>query len=147
MEKLPHVYTVSTRGNASDIGLVCEADNLPTLSIAGPPEFDGPGDQWSPETLLCAALANCFVLSFKAIATASRFEWVSLQCDVEGELAKVERSLQFTRFHQQVVLEIGDETQREKAEKLLEKAEVSCLIGNSLKAAITLDYRIAVNPL
>lgn len=144
MEQLPHVYTVRTVGSSQAVALHCESDNLPSLNVAGPAEFDGPGDLWSPETLLTAALANCFVLSFKAIATASRFEWLELQCEVEGELDKVERSLKFTRFHQQVVLRISDESQREKAAKLLEKAETACLIGNSLNAQITLDYKITV---
>lgn len=144
MEPLPHVYTVRAVGNRQAVALHCESDDLPSLSVAGPAEFDGPGDLWSPETLLTAALANCFVLSFKAIATASRFEWLDLQCEVEGELDKVERSLKFTRFHQQVVLRISDESGREKAAKLLEKAESACLIGNSLNAQITLDYKITV---
>jgi hypothetical protein len=33
-----------------------------------PREFDGRGNQWSPESLLAAALADCFVLSFRAVA-------------------------------------------------------------------------------
>ncbi len=141
MQNLPHTYTVVSQGGAEN-ALKTEARQLPALMVDGPAEFGGPGDQWSPETLLTAALANCFILSFRAIAQASRFDWQSIRCQVEGQLDKVERSLTFTRFHQQVTLYIGDEGQQEKAAKLLEKAETSCLISNSLTAEIHLDYEI-----
>jgi organic hydroperoxide reductase OsmC/OhrA len=49
---------------------VCSA-RLPDLAIAPPAEFEGPGDRWSPETLLCASVANCFILTFRAYARAS----------------------------------------------------------------------------
>lgn len=143
MQNLPHHYRVSA---AADNGptVATSANHLPTMTVAAPAEFDGPGDQWSPETLLCAAVANCFVLSFKAIAQASRFDWQSLHCEVTGTLDKVERSMQFTRFDQQVKLTIGDAGQRDKAIKLLEKAEQHCLVSNSLKAEIHLELDVAV---
>lgn len=143
MQNLPHHYRVSA---AADNGptVATSANHLPTMTVAAPAEFDGPGDQWSPETLLCAAVANCFVLSFKAIAQASRFDWQSLHCEVTGTLDKVERSMQFTRFDQQVKLTIGDASQRDKAIKLLEKAEQHCLVSNSLKAEIHLELDVAV---
>lgn len=141
MQSLPHKYSVSSQG-AADGALTTQGQHLPPLLVDGPAEFGGPGDQWSPETLLTAALANCFILSFRAIAQASRFEWQSIRCQVEGELDKVERSLKFTRFHQQVTLYIQDESQRDKAAKLLEKAETSCLVSNTLAADISLDYDI-----
>ena len=48
---------------------------LPDLETAPPPEFDGPGGLWSPENLLCAAVADCFILTFRAIASFSRLSW------------------------------------------------------------------------
>ena len=44
---------------------------LPDLATAPPVEFEGPGDAWSPETLLCAALVDCFILTFRAVARAA----------------------------------------------------------------------------
>ena len=37
-------------------------------------------------TLLIAAVADCFILTFRAVARASRFEWISLGCTVDGVL-------------------------------------------------------------
>ena len=57
MHPYPHHYTVHAR--AEHIGDVdVSAEGLPTLRTAPPVEFDGPGDRWSPETLLCAALLD-----------------------------------------------------------------------------------------
>jgi uncharacterized OsmC-like protein len=30
--------------------------------------FDGPGDAWSPENLLLAAVQSCFLFTFQAVA-------------------------------------------------------------------------------
>jgi organic hydroperoxide reductase OsmC/OhrA len=69
---------------------------LPSLETAAPPQFGGPGDVWSPETLLCASLADCFVLTFRAITRAARFRWLRLECRAEGLLERVGQVSQFT---------------------------------------------------
>ena len=138
MQDLPHHYRVSASADGNS-HVVISSDGLPSLETAGPPEFGGPGDVWSPETLLVGAVANCFVLTFRAIARASRFEWQSLRCAVSGTLDKIERITQFTRFDLTVELTVPAGTDEKKAHRLLEKAERGCLITNSLTAAIHLD--------
>jgi organic hydroperoxide reductase OsmC/OhrA len=41
---------------------------LPDFETVPPAEFDGPGDRWSPETLPCAPMADCFLLSFRSVS-------------------------------------------------------------------------------
>lgn len=83
MQDLPHHYYV--KANASSEGDVSlSADKLPTLLSALPAEYGGPGDCWSPESLLVAAIADCFVLTFRAIARGSKLSWVSLSCGGSG---------------------------------------------------------------
>ena len=97
MQEFPHHYRVSASGGPDgDVGL--DTEGLPTLASAAPVEFGGPGGRWSPESLLVAAVADCFVLSFRAIARASRLPWVSLQCSVEGTLERVDGVTKFTAF-------------------------------------------------
>jgi hypothetical protein len=43
-----------------------------------------------------AAVADCFVLTFRGIAGVSRFPWVAMDCDVTGTVERVERVTQFT---------------------------------------------------
>jgi organic hydroperoxide reductase OsmC/OhrA len=94
--------------------------------------------------MLVASVADCFILSFKAIARASKFEWLSLSCDVVGDLDRVERITQFVGFRLRVTLEVLEGTREDKALRLLEKAEKSCLITNSLKAESHLDAEVLV---
>lgn len=143
MHPLPHHYTV--RAAVAPAGPVAlEATALPALPSDAPAEFGGPGTLWSPETLLTAALADCFVLSFRAVAAASRFDWTALHCEVEGTLDRVERVTQFTGFRLRARLELPPGSDEARATRLLEKAEQVCLISASLKAPRHLEAEIAI---
>jgi organic hydroperoxide reductase OsmC/OhrA len=93
----PHTYFASAVA-ATTGPVAVESPQLPSLESASPPEFDGPGGMWSPETLLCASLADCFILTFRAVSRAAHLEWLSLECRVQGVLERVERLPQFTSF-------------------------------------------------
>ena len=143
MQELPHRYNVRAVTNSADTTTI-ESANLPSLTAAPPAEFGGPGDCWSPETLLVAAVADCFILTFKAIARASKLDWTSLSCQVEGVLERVERVTSFTAFNVEAHLVIPDEKHRDQAFRLLEKAENSCLVTNSLKAESHLASEVSI---
>jgi organic hydroperoxide reductase OsmC/OhrA len=120
------------------------AERLTTLRSASPAEFDGPGDRWSPETLLVGAVADCFILTFRAIANASKLSWLSLDCDATGTLDRVDRVTQFTHFDLTAHLVVPAGVNAEAARHALEKAERNCLISSSLKAAVALDARVEI---
>lgn len=141
MQDLPHLYVVAANADA-DSHVLISSQGLEPLETAGPPEFGGPGDLWSPETLLVGTVANCFILTFRAVARASKFEWVSLRCDVSGTLDKIERVTQFTSFDLRVELTVAPGTDEKKALRLLEKAEHHCLITSSMKAKTSLDAKV-----
>jgi len=142
MQAYPHHYEASAQGAAA--GLVeVTARALPPLPTAAPPEFDGPGGAWSPETLLVAALADCFILTFRGIARAAHFEWRTVRCRVEGVLDRVAGTAQFCRFTTRATLAVPPGANREKARELLERAEKLCLIGNSLRGERLLEIEIA----
>jgi peroxiredoxin-like protein len=143
MQEYPHRYCVAAVANADgDVDL--QSDRLPALASAPPIQFDGPGNLWSPETLLVAAIADCFVLTFRAIARASKLSWVSLRCDVEGVLDRVEHVAQFTDFLVHATLEVPAGSNEDQARRLLARAEKSCLVTNSLKAAVRLEAEVQV---
>lgn len=131
MHPYPHLYSVQAQAEAAgDVAL--NSNGLPAIATAPPAEFDGPGDRWSPETLLVGAVADCFVLSFRAVARASKLEWTGLEANVEGKLDRVEGSTRFTEFHVHATLRVPAGTDVARATQLLEKAEQVCLISNSL---------------
>ncbi|MDA8962444.1 OsmC family protein [Congregibacter sp.] len=143
MQDFPHHYLVNGSATA-DSPVVLRADNLSEIVTAPPAEFGGPGDKWSPEALLVAAVADCFILSFRAIARASKLDWSDIQCSASGTLDRVERVTQFTAISVEATLSVPAGTNVDKAEKLLHKAEQSCLITNSLIANSTLSTTITV---
>ena len=141
MQDYPHHYSVAASA-AAEGEVRVEAEQLPAIVSAPPAQFGGPGDRWSPETLLVAAVADCFVLTFRAIARASKLTWVSLRCEVEGTLERVERVTQFTAFRVSAVLRVPPGTDEERAQRLLARAEQSCLVTNSLKAEFHLSASV-----
>jgi len=141
MHAYPHLYRVNASAVQAGTVKVTSA-GLPELETAPPVEFDGPGDAWSPETLLCAALVDCFILTFRAVARASKFEWSKLDCWVEGTLDRSQGAAQFTRFAVHATLTVAGKADEAKARALLERAERTCLISNSLKSERTLEMTV-----
>lgn len=143
MHAFPHLYRATASGHQSQPVALSSA-GLPELVSAPPAEFDGPGDQWSPETLLIAAVADCFVLSFRAVAAASKFDWTDLSCESVGKLERVDRVIKFTEITNIVRLQIPTAASETTAHRLLDKAESVCLISNSLNAEVQLEIHIDV---
>jgi|TARA_B100001971_G_C18230754_1_gene563731 organic hydroperoxide reductase OsmC/OhrA len=141
MKEYPHLYKVQAlAASEGEVGL--ESKDLPSLQTAPPAEFGGPGDRWSPETLLVAAVADCFILSFRAIARASKLPWNSLSCEVDGILEPVDKVTQFTEFFVHAHLVVPSDVKEATANRILQKAKTSCLITNSLKAKTHLGVLI-----
>lgn len=141
MQALPHRYQLSASSLAEG-HLQLSAPGLPDLQAAAPAEFDGPGDQWSPEALFMASVASCFILSFRAISSISTFDWLKLECAAEGVLDKQERKICFTEVALKASLTLAEDGDADKARKLLEKAEQNCLISNSLLCPVHLQIEI-----
>lgn len=141
MQQYPHHYRVAASAEAEgNVNLA--SPGLDPIPSAPPAEFDGPGDLWSPETLLVAAIADCFILSFRGIAKASRLAWLSMECDVEGRLERVEGTTRFTAYEIRATLYVPGDTNEEKAHRLLQKAEAGCLITNSLSGSTHLSATV-----
>jgi organic hydroperoxide reductase OsmC/OhrA len=143
MHPFPHHYFVNAVVRpVGDVPLSTEGVRI--IESAPPKEFDGPGNQWSPEGLLTAAVVDCFVLSFRAIAAASKYAWVRLESRTQGTLDRVDGKMRFTRFDTHAKLFVPDGADVERAKKLLEKAESSCLVTNSLNSELHLTLEVAV---
>jgi len=143
MKPLPHRYNV-TLASSEQSNPVITSDRLEPLTSAPPENFDGPGNLWSPETLLVAAVADCFALTFRSIAKTSQLRWTKLLCDADGTLDRSEGVTRFTEIDLHVWLVVPPETSSEKARVMLEKAEKSCLVGNSLRFKPRLHLNVSV---
>jgi len=145
MHPYPHQYLASATGNPAG-AVTVTSPQLPDIETAPPPEFDGPGGVWSPESLLCAAVADCFILTFRGVTRAAKFEWLTLQCRVQGTLERVDGKSQFTKFATFATLSVAAGADSAKARSLLERAEHGCLIANSLLGERTLESEIVEGP-
>lgn len=144
MHPLPHTYSVQLAGGPEGYAQLM-GEGVPALASAGPKEFDGPGDAWSPEYLLLAAVSSCFLLTFRAVAKASGLEFVSLDCACDGIVDKQDRKLCFTQINLHPHLVLRDELDREKALRVLEKSEKGCLVSASLSTPVHMQATVTVS--
>lgn len=95
--------------------------------------------------MLVGAVADCFVLTFRAVARGMSLPWESLTCEVEGTLDRIDRVVQFTAFRVHATLVVPPGADVEQAHRALVRAEQGCLIANSLKAPSHLELKVQVS--
>jgi peroxiredoxin-like protein len=133
-----HEYRIKAFGAGGRNGVVHAEGVLSSISFSAPPEFLGEPGRWTPEHFLVAALASCFVSTFFGIAEKSHFEFVSLNLDAEGVLGNEDAIWRFTEIRLRPVVTVLKEEDRDRAIRLLEKAEESCLVARSLQFKVIL---------
>lgn len=143
MHPFPHHYQVHARGSSTG-PVSLDSEGAPTLPSVPPVQFGGAGDGWSPETLLVAAATSCFVLTFRAVAAASKLSWQRLECEADGLLDRRDTVTRFVALHLRARLLIAPGQDAERATRLLEKAEKTCLVTNSLAFMPTLESEVVV---
>jgi organic hydroperoxide reductase OsmC/OhrA len=141
MASFPHRYTVLTSGRPEG-PLPVESKGLPTLETSAPPEFGGPEGYWSPETMLTGAVANCLILTFRALSRAAKLEWSNLEVACSGEVDKTREGLRFTKFTVDASLTIAGDTDEAEAREVLENAKKHCLVTASLTSTTEMTVEI-----
>lgn len=139
-----HHFYSATATAAAQGNVKLDVEGLSSLESAAPKEFGGPGGQWSPEDLVVGAVADCFVLSFRAVAAASKFDFKDIHCTATGELNKADTGVQFVGFKVSAKLTVDADADQDRAANLLKKAKAACFITNSLKAPAELETQIDV---
>jgi len=141
MHPLPHRYQVQARAGTEGVVRI-GTPGAPDLATAPPPEFDGPGGCWSPETLLAAAVADCYTLAFRAVARASRLGWTAIDVSVTAELDRADCVTRFTRLVISPRVCVDEGVSERFAITVLEKAARSCLVTHSLLAESVLQPEV-----
>jgi peroxiredoxin-like protein len=134
-----HYYNVNLNWLADRKGEIFSPELNEKFVIATPPQFPkGIEGIWSPEHLLTAAVSSCFMTTFLAIAENFKLEFKNFSCAAKGKLEQVDGKFLITEIILEPILEIVHEADKEKAEKVLQKSEVACLISNSIKSKVSL---------
>jgi len=127
------------RRGAMDFG-----EGKPELPIAAGPEFKGHSGIITPEDMLLGAISACTMTSFVALAERHSLDFSSYEDEAWGLVSHDGEVYRFTEGNVHIVLVIGREEDRSKAEELIEKAHRYCFISNSVRfpVEVTADIRV-----
>ncbi len=138
MKPVPHRYDVRLTGGPAGYATL-SAPGVPELKSAPPLDYDGPGDAWSPEHLLLAAVETCFLFTLRAVAKASKIEFVALDLASQGAVDRQDGVTRFTEIVLRPRLTVPAGTDRERVLWVLQKSERACLVSASLAPPIRLE--------
>lgn len=144
-----HYYSVDINWENNRRSILCSPElnkkNGICIEVATPPEFPkGIEGIWSPEHLFVAAISGCLMTTFLAIAENSKLEFTSFSCQAKGKLENVEGKLMMSEVILNPTVIIQNELHKDKATRILKKAEDACLISNSIRSKITMEALIVV---
>jgi uncharacterized OsmC-like protein len=141
MKPLPHRYEVHLTGGPSGYAQLSAA-GLPGLRTAPPVDYGGPGDAWSPEHLLLAAVQACFLFTLRAVARVSKVDFTALELDVSGTVDRHDGVTRFTEIVLRPRLTVASDVDRARAIRVLEKSERACLVSASLSTPIRVEPEV-----
>lgn len=112
-----------------------------TAECSVPPEFNGPGKGFSPEDLYAQALTNCFIGTFKVYAENSKLTFDDLKVETSLEV-NLNENKKVVMKSCQMVIQLANPSQADKAELLVKKTFESGFILNSVKTEINYQLHI-----
>lgn len=139
----PHLYNVDISWTKERQGEMSSPELSTVIEIATPPQFpNGVEGIWSPEHLFTSAVASCLMTTFLSIAENSKLEFTAFSCKSHGKLEQIEGKILMTEVILEPTVTIANESDREKADRVLQKSEQHCLISNSIKSKVTMNTNI-----
>lgn len=144
-ELVKHTYDVDLNWNEGRQGTLSSDTLDETIEVATPPEFPGGVEGiWSPEHLFVASVSSCFMTTFTAIAEYSKLNYEELRVPATGTMSNESGKFVITEIILRPELVIMDEGQKDKALRILQKAEEACLITRSIKTKVKLEPIVAI---
>lgn len=145
MSSVEHNYEVSVAWLTDRKGVMTSPELTTSVEVATPPQFPkGMEGIWSPEHLFVAAVNSCLMTTFLSIAENSKLEYSSFKSKSIGKLEMVDGKYMMSEVTLMPEIEIADEQQRERAERVLQKSESNCFISNSVKSKINFEPSIKI---
>ncbi len=137
--------TADWPGNRNDVGQI-ETGELKT-KISIPDAMDGPGVGTNPDEMLLGAAATCYIITLAAMLERSHIPKVSLTMESEGIVDVTNGVFTYDAIiHRPKLLLPADLSDRdvEKAQRLAEKAEGSCMITRALAGNVKVSLEAVV---
>lgn len=132
-------------GGRNATGSIKSGNLQTTVSI--PPEMDGPGIGTNPDEMLLGAAATCYIITLAAILERSGIEKEELHMHSEAIVDVTNGVFTYQKIihHPHLVLpSITSERNFNRAKKIAEKAETSCMISRALKGNVEIELQITI---
>ncbi len=139
----PHEYKVELDQVEGSLATL-KGESEPALRGGPPPQFDGPGSVWSPETLLLGAVELCYFTTLRSLTRRQDVDFTNYRSTIRGYLDKSTAGIVFTRIELDVSLHAST-ADLEKLRTLLQSAKKYCIISNALKTEVQLKIDLSAN--
>lgn len=137
-------YRVAAWWTSGRSGLA-KSDSAPNaIHFTAPKEFGGLEGRWTPEELLLAALAGCFITTLRSMSGSAQFDFTDLQVEASGTVRKSESGYGFSEIVIRPNLKIASLKEREHVLDLLKKADRLCLVCRAIGVPLKFEPQIEV---
>ena len=140
-----HKYDLTSRWVREKI-VTIEVEGKPELHIATPPDFwpESPEKLYSPEDLFVASAVSCYGVSIAGVAKRFHGEFRDFHLSATGTLHKGEFGWEFEQITINAKIIVETEKDRKRMTKAAERAHQFCLVTNSMKCPIHLNYEVVL---
>ncbi|MFP3509205.1 OsmC family protein [Peribacillus sp. SIMBA_075] len=138
--------TAEWPGGRNDIGMI-QSGNLQT-QISIPMEMEGPGIGTNPDEMLLGAASTCYIITFAAMLERAHIKKASLTMQSEAIVDVTNGVFTYKKIIHRPTLVLAPDTSEkaaEKARKLAEKAEASCMISRAIKGNVAVELNAAIS--
>ena len=138
-------YPVTIHWTIDRQGLLSAPDGPPSLPVAAPPQFGGPGARWTPEHLFAAAMISCWMTAFRTLSAIEQLTPVAVEADSVAYVEKGEdRRFWIPRMTLRPRITVARESDREMADRLANKAQQVSLVARSMRTEVDVEVTILV---
>jgi len=145
MSEEQHRYAMSSRWVKEKI-VTIEISGKEAFQVATPLDFwpEGPSDIVSPEDLFVASAVSCYGVSLYGVSKRFHAELKDFSIQGEGTLHKREFGWEFEQITINAKIIVPTDSDKKKMMKAAERAHTYCVVANSMKCPVNLNYEIFV---
>ena len=140
-----HRYEMNSRWVREKI-VTIEIEGKPPLNVATPIDFwpESPREVISPEDLFVASAVSCYGVTLSGVAKRFHAELTDFSVAAEGHLKKGELGWEFEEINMSAKIRVPTEKDKSRMEKAADRAHKYCLVANSMKCPVNLEYEVIV---
>ncbi len=137
-----HSYRIATWWTSGRTGLA-KSDSAPNaIHFTAPSDFGGLEGRWTPEELMLAAIASCFSVTMRVVATRAHFDFVDLQVEAKGTVRKADAGYRFSEIVVHSRLTVASDRESERGLDLLRLAESLCLVSRAVSTGLRFEHHV-----